>query len=405
MPVDTSIYSLLRPQQPVAGPMDLFAKGMQIKALMGQTEMQDLQRQQVMRGAEEEQRIRDLFSGGRPSTEQVMAVSPTRGMQYAKTEQDRMASQQAALQKDDELVKSFGAQAKNELLAVTTPEAWEQWKSAQMQRTTLLSTPQYKQIATQQLQRMPASFDPNWIKATLSGGTPAPAGHTRLPGGGLTPMDPEFLKGKTAIAAAGAPQVRVQTFTPASEEAQKDFMKGMRTTYDQLKQADVVLENIDKAKALIPGAKGFMGPGGESLLETAKFLNSRLGMSVDTAGIKDAEELRTRVFYQIMENLKKMDAQPSQMQQVMMRDALGKLGTDPGALGAVLDSYGDVIRGKVEQHNVEARDAISKGVKFPYNPTIKLRPKAGAAQPAAPQQGSFTQEQIDAELRRRGVIR
>jgi hypothetical protein len=180
---------------------------------------------------------------------------------------------------------------------------------------------------------------------------------------------------------AGASQVvnNVNAFTPASEAAQTEFMKGMRASYDTLKTAGTVLDNIEKAKALIPSAKGFMGPGGETLLEAAKFLNNRMGMSIDTAGVKDAEELRSRVFFQIMENLKKMDAQPSQMQQVMMRDALGKLGTDPNALGAVLDAYGDVVKGKVDQHNTEAKSAIERGVKFPYDPLINLgRPGGGA---------------------------
>jgi len=177
---------------------------------------------------------------------------------------------------------------------------------------------------------------------------------------------------------------KVNAYTPASEAAQTEFMKSSRATYDQLKNAKPVLENIEKAKALIPSAKGFMGPGGESMLEAAKFLNNRLGMSVDTAGVKSAEELRSRIFFQIMENLKKMDAQPSQMQQVMMRDALGKLGTDPSALANVLDAYGDVVRGKVESYNQEAQGAIERGVKFPYDPVIKLPPKSASSGPARP---------------------
>lgn len=195
----------------------------------------------------------------------------------------------------------------------------------------------------------------------------------------------DFQLGK---ANAGATRIQnsVNAFTPASETAQAEFMKGMRTSYDTLKTADTVLDNIDKAKALIPSAKGFMGPGGETLLEAAKFLNNRLGMSINTDGVKDAEELRSRVFFQIMENLKKMDAQPSQMQQIMMRDALGKLGTDPSALGSVLDAYGDVVRGKVDQHNAEVKSATERGVKFPYDPMIKVRGKNAPVEPKASSQ-------------------
>lgn len=175
-------------------------------------------------------------------------------------------------------------------------------------------------------------------------------------------------------------QTSVNAFTPASEEAQKKFMDSTRTTYDQLKQAPVALESIEKAKALIPAAQGFVGPGGEGLLQAAKFMNNRMGMSINTEGVKSAEELRTRIFFNVMDNLKKMDAQPSEMQQKMMQEALGNLGTDPGALPAVLDAFGDAIKGKVELHNQEVAGAVSKGVKFPYDPTINLgRPKRRAS--------------------------
>jgi hypothetical protein len=176
--------------------------------------------------------------------------------------------------------------------------------------------------------------------------------------------------------------VNVNTQTTASEEAQKEFMKSSRVTYDQLKQASTVLDNIEKAKSLVPTAKGFMGTGGETMLEAAKFMNNRLGTNIDTAGIKSAEELNSRLFMGIMDNLKKMDAQPSQQQQAAMKQALGSLGTDPTAMNSVLDVFGDIVRGKVDIHNQEVTDAETRGTKFPYNPVIKLPERAAPA--AAP---------------------
>lgn len=187
--------------------------------------------------------------------------------------------------------------------------------------------------------------------------------------GGYTQAQP---KGPTSV-------INVNTQIPASEEAQKEFMKSSRATYDQLKQASTVLDNIEKAKALVPTAKGFMGTGGETMLETAKFMNNRLGTSIDTAGIKSAEELNSRLFMGIMDNLKKMDAQPSQQQQAAMKQALGNLGTDPSAMNSVLDVFGDIVRGKVDIHNQEVTGAEQRGVKFPYNPVIKLPEKTAAS--------------------------
>jgi hypothetical protein len=210
-----------------------------------------------------------------------------------------------------------------------------------------------------------------------------------LKAAGIKPDSPEWQKAMSERAKKlmthqpPTAQVNVNSFTPASEVAQAEFMKSNRANYDALRNSPTVLRNIEAAKALIPSAKGFMGTGGETLLEAAKFLNNRLGMNVNTQGVKDAEELRSRVFFQLMENLKKMDAQPSQMQQTMMRDALGKLGTDPNALGAVLDAYGDVVKDKVSLHNAETQSALERGVKFPYDPIIKLPPGQPQTAPKA----------------------
>ncbi len=204
-----------------------------------------------------------------------------------------------------------------------------------------------------------------------------PAGFTQGPNGLVA--DPAWLDAQMKLRTAGAAKVQtnVNAFTPASETAQAEFMKSTRATYDQLKQAPVALANIEKAKALVPGARGFMGPGGEGLLEATKFLNNRMGMNINIAGVKDAEELRTRIFQNVMDNLKKMDAQPSEMQQRVMQDALGRLGTDPNALPDVLDAFGDTIKGKVDLHNQEVAGAIGRGVRFPYDPVIKLANKPG----------------------------
>lgn len=208
---------------------------------------------------------------------------------------------------------------------------------------------------------------------------------------GVPRVNEPFVEGRKDIAAAGAARTTlgVNTQLPASEEAQKDFMKSSRETYDQLKQVPATLQNIEKTKALIPGARNFMGPGGETLLQAAKFLNDRLGTQIDTKGVKSAEELRTRMFFQVMDLLKKVDAQPSQLQQLIMQRSFGNLGTDPNAMSDMLDAYAEVLRNKVGLYNTEVQGAGQRGVKFPYDPVIKLPemgqgiPATGAATPPA----------------------
>jgi len=181
---------------------------------------------------------------------------------------------------------------------------------------------------------------------------------------------------KRQLAQAGASNVKVNTFVPASEEAQKEFMKETRATYGTLKQSPAMFANIEAAKKLIPSASVFMGTGGEGMKAAASFLNSRLGMNINTTGVKDATELQSRLFQGIMDNLRKLDSQPSERQQAALQEALGSLSTDPNALPNVLDAFADSVRSKIDIHNAEVQSAISRGVKFPYDPIIKVPAKA-----------------------------
>lgn len=184
--------------------------------------------------------------------------------------------------------------------------------------------------------------------------------------------------------------VRVNAFVPASETAQAEYMKGARTTFEALRNAQPTLDNIEKAKALVPGAQGFMGTGGEPLLAAASFLNNRLGTSINTTGVTDAQELRSRLFFGILDNLKKLDSQPSQQQQNALQQALGSIGTDPTALPRVLDAFADSIRTKVNLYNQDVTSAEERGVKFPYKPQIQLKPPSspGAAAAQIPAAGA-----------------
>lgn len=208
----------------------------------------------------------------------------------------------------------------------------------------------------------------------------------QLPAIGQTPQNAAKIASKfpgilpedvmKAVKNPNQAMVSINNMDDATVAAQKEFMKSAKDTYDRLKHAPAAIVNMEKAKALIPQAKGFMGPAGESLMEAAKFLNNRLGLKIDTEGIQSAEELRTRIFFNVMDNLKKLDAQPSQLQQQIMMDSLGKIGTDPNALPRILDAFSDDLREKVEIHNREVSSAEERGVRFPYNPRIEMPGKA-----------------------------
>lgn len=169
-----------------------------------------------------------------------------------------------------------------------------------------------------------------------------------------------------------APSVTVNAYEPASKQAQGKFIDAVSEERKALRNVPDTILNIEQAKNLIPSAKAFMGKGGEPMLAAASFLNNRLGFGINTQGVVDATELRTRLFQGILDNLKKLDSQPTQKQQDALQEALGNLGTDPGALPRVLDRIEEALRLRVDQYNKDVTDSESRGVRFPFKPQIEL---------------------------------
>jgi len=188
-------------------------------------------------------------------------------------------------------------------------------------------------------------------------------------------VKPVQLDGQTLTPADKRSVTNIQTFEPATETAQKEYVKDIATTRKELQTTTVVLDNIEKAKELIPEASNFMGAGGDAYLTAAKFLNNRFGSNIDVQGVKSAEELRSRLFMGVLDYLKKLDSQPTQQQQQALQEAFGRLETDPNALPQVLDVIGDALRTKVGLYNKDVTDAEARGVKFPFKPQIDLPPQ------------------------------
>ena len=181
---------------------------------------------------------------------------------------------------------------------------------------------------------------------------------------------------KMKISEAGRPSTvtNIQNFTPLNQELQKEGAKKLIENYDKLRDVPAQIENLTKARALIGKSEPFVGSFGEKKLSIATFFNNNLGTNINPEAIANANELRTRVFQNVMDNLKKMDAQPSQYQQKIMMDALGDIDKDPRALDRMLNAYEDVLRSKVEIHNktVEGMKQSDKTITFPYDVNIAM---------------------------------
>ena len=69
MQADPSIYGMIRQPQPVEGPMDQYAKGLQIRHMLDSSDLSQMQRQQLMRAMEQEKQTEEAYaqSGGDPT--------------------------------------------------------------------------------------------------------------------------------------------------------------------------------------------------------------------------------------------------------------------------------------------------------------------------------------------------
>ena len=128
-----------------------------------------------------------------------------------------------------------------------------------------------------------------------------------------------------------------------------------------------------------------------------------MGPNINADKVVGTEEMRSALFQSTMENLKKVDAQPSQMQQQIMQQAFGTIGTDPAAIPKIVAVYKDILTSKAIEHNARVKQSEEgpAKMKFAYDITVKLpeatKPLATSAIP------NINYNSLDAILKARGV--
>lgn len=247
-----------------------------------------------------------------------------------------------------------------------------------------LSRPEYAEF--QRTQRLPDRYGQQQPTEALPPNVPpehAAAYQTVLDASrkGITASaSPSHAQPGQGLGTIGAGQSAADTLRQEGQkasnvEAAKEFVSEMRQNYSKLRDVPATLANIEHAKTLAAGsAASFMGPLGESKLAITKFLRANVpGMgNLSTDKVTSVEELRSTLFNQVMDNLKKMDASPSQYQQQVMQEAFGTLGTDPQSVPKILDTFGSILRNRVDIHNQTVTSAESRGTTFPHDVSIKL---------------------------------
>lgn len=167
-----------------------------------------------------------------------------------------------------------------------------------------------------------------------------------------------------------AQNINVQNAVPFQEQLYTDAAKALVADYNTLKSIPSQVKQLDRVAQLAP--KSFAGSFADTKLQTVKFFNNNLGTNIAPEKVNNTEELRTVLFTNIMDNLKKMDASPSQEQQRIMQASLGNIGTDPDALPKVVGVYKEILLDKAEEHNKRVGQTVEKGFKYPYDITVQV---------------------------------
>jgi hypothetical protein len=161
------------------------------------------------------------------------------------------------------------------------------------------------------------------------------------------------------------PGVTVNTGDTAGQTYEKKGSELIVANYASLSDVPQQLENFRKVKELIPQAVKFMGKGGTTYADAVSFLNNRLGTDISVkdanGNLASAREIEARLFQGILENLKKMDSQPTQAQQQALKDAIGQLQTEPDALARLVDAFSEPFIAKVKVHNDDVDKALKRG--------------------------------------------
>lgn len=157
MPLDSSIYGLIRPQQPPPNPVEQYGQAMQLKSLINQNRIQEqamaderAYKAAAMESGEDQSRLPQLLrSRGLPK----QAMEALKGFKEA-------------LKQDNDLLASFAAASANELKSVT-PENWAGYRDLQAQRAGMFSTTQFRNSILKKVQEMPVEYNPDYVAGNL----------------------------------------------------------------------------------------------------------------------------------------------------------------------------------------------------------------------------------------------
>ena len=144
-------------------------------------------------------------------------------------------------------------------------------------------------------------------------------------------------------------------------EGNKAIISGLGAEYNSLSGLENTITAIQKARRLngkmtkdgfkAGNASMYQGSFADTKLAVAKFASDNLGITINPQGISDAQELTSVLFTNVLDNLKKMDASPSEAQQRMLAKAMGTTESTPEALEMILKFWEGNMISKIGNYN------------------------------------------------------
>jgi hypothetical protein len=256
--------------------------------------------------------------------------------------------------------------------------------------------PILRNIAQEELKGVKLGKGDIFTRTSLGGGTTKLEGAPDLPESiryaisvGQLPQDPRTWNPQQAAyakqlveskgnASANRQFTNIQNQLPFNEQIQQAMGQDLVKEFSLLKSIPSQIQNLDKVEKLAV-SPAYLGSGAEAKLAITKFFNNNLGTNINADKVANTEEMRSALFQSTMENLKKVDAQPSQMQQQIMQQAFGTIGTDPQAIPKIVTVYKDILISKANEHNARVKQSEEgpAKMKYAYDITIKVpEPKA-----------------------------
>jgi hypothetical protein len=275
-------------------------------------------------------------------------------------------------------------------------------RSAALRYALSTDNPILRNIAQEELKGVKLSKGDIFSRTSLGGGVTKMEGAPDLPTSiqeaislGQLPANPTTWNPQQAAyakqlvmeskgATANRQFLNIQNQLPFNEQIQQEMGKDLIKEYSNLKSIPSQVQNLDKVEKLA-ASPAYLGSGAEAKLAITKFFNNNLNTNINADKVANTEEMRSALFQSTMENLKKVDAQPSQMQQQIMQQAFGTIGTDPSAIPKIVAVYKDILISKANEHNARVKQSEEgpAKIKYAYDITVKV------PEPKAPPTGSW----------------